>query len=216
MAVMPRRRERVCPRYSSPVVGRFRCLARMSAKSRETLRVGKPGRRRATPLPRVSFARSGTGGPTLRPSSERHETRLLKGVGGRSCWFDAGSLEELPTFGLLRHVTRGARLGVASMRQRAMRRDKRWHRACDNGLSAAADAVGVSRATLYRWQALQDRGRPAPRSRCPHPPADVVADAGEGGARHARRPHGARPNSLSCCNDRDTTSARAPHPQEPR
>ena len=62
----------------------------------------------------------------------------------------------MQVFGLPRHVTRGAAL-------------KRWHRARDNGLSAAdaAAAVGVSRATLYRWQKLHDQGRLAPRSRRP-------------------------------------------------
>ena len=51
----------------------------------------------------------------------------------------------MQTFGLPRHVTRGDAIL------------KRWHRARDNGLSAAAaaDAVGVSRATLYRWRNLR-------------------------------------------------------------
>ena len=63
----------------------------------------------------------------------------------------------MQTFGLPRHVTRVAAL-------------KRWHRARDNGLSAAAaaDAVGVSRATLYRWRNLRHRRRLAPQSRRPH------------------------------------------------
>ena len=62
----------------------------------------------------------------------------------------------MQVFGLPRHVTRGAAL-------------KRWRRARDNGLSAAdaAAAVGVSRATLYRWRKLHDQGRLAPRSRRP-------------------------------------------------
>ena len=65
----------------------------------------------------------------------------------------------MQTFGLPRHVTRGAAL-------------KRWQRARDNGLSAAAaaDAVGVSRATLYRWRNLRHRRRLAPQSRRPHHP----------------------------------------------
>ena len=72
--------------------------------------------------------------------------------------------------GLPRHVTRGAalasRLGDAERSEAARRRDvlARWHRARDRGLSAAeaACAVGVSRATLYRWER-----RPEPRSRRP-------------------------------------------------
>ena len=65
----------------------------------------------------------------------------------------------MQTIGLPRHVTRGAALASRPCAKEhsdaAHRRDilKRWHRARDNGLSAAAapDAVGVSRATLYRW-----------------------------------------------------------------
>ena len=47
---------------------------------------------------------------------------------------------------------------------------KRWRRARDNGLSAAdaAHAVGVLRATLYRWQRLANRNRLKPCSRRPH------------------------------------------------
>ena len=63
-----------------------------------------------------------------------------------------------------------------------------WRRARDNGLNAAAaaHAVGVSQATLYRWRKLRDQGRLAPRSRrrCARraPPARC----------------GARPSSPSC------------------
>ena len=82
----------------------------------------------------------------------------------------------MQTIGLPRHVTRGAALAARPCAKEhgdaAHRRDilKRWHRARDNGLSAAAaaDAVGVSRATLYRWRKLRDRGRLAPQSRRPH------------------------------------------------
>ena len=81
----------------------------------------------------------------------------------------------MQTFGLPRHVTRGAALAsrpCATERSDAAHgRDdilKRWQRARDNGLSAAADAVGVSRATLYRWRNLRCSGRLAPQSRRPH------------------------------------------------
>ena len=81
----------------------------------------------------------------------------------------------MQVFGLPRHVTRGAalasRLCGKERSDEAHRRDalKRWRRARDNGLSAAdaAAAVGVSRATLYRWRKLHDQGRLAPRSRRP-------------------------------------------------
>ena len=81
----------------------------------------------------------------------------------------------MQVFGLPRHVTRGAalasRLGGKERSDEAHRRDalERWRRARSNGLSAAdaADAVGVSRATLYRWRKLQSQGRLAPRSRRP-------------------------------------------------
>ena len=81
----------------------------------------------------------------------------------------------MQVFRLPRHVTRGAalasRLCGEERSDEAHRRDalKRWHRARDNGLSAAdaAAAVGVSRATLYRWRKLHDQGRLAPRSRRP-------------------------------------------------
>ena len=64
----------------------------------------------------------------------------------------------MQTFGLPRHVTQGtalaSRLCAKERSDEAQRRDilKRWHRARDNGLSpaTAADAVGVSRAILYR------------------------------------------------------------------
>ena len=82
----------------------------------------------------------------------------------------------MQTFGLPRHVIRAAtlasRLCASERSDEAQRRDilKRWHRARDNGLSAAAatDAVGVSRATLYRWRNLRHRERLAPQSRRPH------------------------------------------------
>ena len=85
----------------------------------------------------------------------------------------------MQTFGLPRHVTRGAalasRLCATERSDAAQRRDdilKRWQRVRDNGLSAAAaaDAVGVSRATLYRWRNLRRSGRLAPQSRRPHTP----------------------------------------------
>lgn len=46
----------------------------------------------------------------------------------------------------------------------------RWQQAKSDGLTAqaAANAVDVSRATLYRWRNLRDRRRLVPQSRCPH------------------------------------------------
>ena len=60
----------------------------------------------------------------------------------------------MQVFGLPRHVTRGAalasRLGGKERSDEAHRRDalERWRRARSNGLSAAADAVGVPRYPL--------------------------------------------------------------------
>jgi transposase InsO family protein len=74
--------------------------------------------------------------------------------------------------GLPRHVIRSAclasRIAAQSPRNEAAIRDevvRRWQQARHDGLSAAqaAGAVGVSRATLYRW-----RKRPQARSRRPH------------------------------------------------
>lgn len=92
----------------------------------------------------------------------------------------------MQVFGLPRHLIRNARHasrlaakvadGEAASRRAAV---GRWRGAMRNGLTAAqaARAVGVSRATLYRWQK-----RPEPRSRRPHrlrrnswPPALVGA-----------------------------------------
>ena len=46
----------------------------------------------------------------------------------------------------------------------------RWQQVKSDGLTAqaTANAVGVSRATLYRWRNLRDRRRLAPQSRRPH------------------------------------------------
>lgn len=79
----------------------------------------------------------------------------------------------MQVFGLPRHVTRKAAvasrlLGAQTPHiEAARRRDAvaRWRRAMHDGLTAeaAARAVGVSRATLYRWQRA-----PVPSSRRPH------------------------------------------------
>src|SRR5918912_299697 len=77
----------------------------------------------------------------------------------------------MKVFGLQAPVYRAAglasRLTAKTSDIAAGRRDAiaRWLRARDNGLSAeeAARAVGVGRATLYRWQ-----NRLEPRSRRPH------------------------------------------------
>ena len=82
----------------------------------------------------------------------------------------------MQTFGLHGHVTRGAalasRLGGAERSEAAPRRDalERWRQARADGLTAraAANAVGVPRSTLYRWQRLADRNRLDPCSRRPH------------------------------------------------
>ena len=79
----------------------------------------------------------------------------------------------MQTFGLPRQITRGAalasRLRDAERSEAARRRDavRRWQGARRQGLSAAdaAAAVGVSRATLYRWAK-----RAEPRSRRPRRP----------------------------------------------
>ena len=78
----------------------------------------------------------------------------------------------MQVFGLPRQVIRGARVAsrVAAQptKSAAAVRDAvvaRWRQAMRDGLSAgrAAAAVGVSRATLYRWAR-----RSMPRSRRPH------------------------------------------------
>jgi putative transposase len=79
----------------------------------------------------------------------------------------------MQVFGLPRHVTRAAQsasrlLGAKPPNSEAARRRDavaRWLGARAGGLSAdqAARAVGVSRATLYRWRAQAE-----PRSRRPH------------------------------------------------
>ena len=82
----------------------------------------------------------------------------------------------MQTFGLPRQITRGAalasRLGGAERSEAAPRRDalERWRQARADGLTAraAANAVGVPRSTLYRWQRLADRNRLDPCSRRPH------------------------------------------------
>jgi putative transposase len=78
----------------------------------------------------------------------------------------------MQVFGLPRHIIRAARwasrLSAAGARnsEAAIRRDllQRWDHARSRGLSAedAAQAIGVSRATLYRW-----RHQLEPRSRRP-------------------------------------------------
>lgn len=79
----------------------------------------------------------------------------------------------MQVFGLPGHIIRSGKLASrliaaqAPDSEAAVRRDllDRWQRARSKGLSAdeAAEAVGASRASLYRWQA-----RIAPRSRRPH------------------------------------------------
>lgn len=90
----------------------------------------------------------------------------------------------MQVFGLPRHVTRGAalasRLCAAERSEAAHRRDilTRWHRARARGLSAqaAAEAVGVSRATLYRWKTRSEpRSRRPRRPRQPAWPFELVA-----------------------------------------
>jgi putative transposase len=93
----------------------------------------------------------------------------------------------MQVFGLPRQVTRNARaasrlLGAKTPDIAAQRRREavaRWRRAMTDGLTAdaAARAVGVARATLYRWEK-----RPEPQSRRPRrlrspkwPPALVAA-----------------------------------------
>lgn len=76
----------------------------------------------------------------------------------------------MQVFGLPRHIIRGwrtaSRLNAEPDNSVAFRRDavRRWHRARREGLTseAAAQAVGVSRATLYRWAT-----RATPLSRAP-------------------------------------------------
>ena len=79
----------------------------------------------------------------------------------------------MQVFGLPRHITRAAQsasrlLGAKTPDIAAQRRRDavaRWRRAMADGLTAeqAARAVGVSRATLYRWTKA-----PVPQSRRPH------------------------------------------------
>ncbi len=84
----------------------------------------------------------------------------------------------MQTFGLPRQITRGAalasRLCGKERSDEAHRRDalERWRQARADGLTAraAANAVGVPRSTLYRWQRLADRNRLKPCSRRPHTP----------------------------------------------
>ena len=63
---------------------------------------------------------------------------------------------------MLQGVPPLSRLCASERSNEAQRCDvlKRWHHAREDGLSTAADAVGVSRATLYRWRNLRHRGRP--------------------------------------------------------
>ncbi len=82
----------------------------------------------------------------------------------------------MQTFGLPRQITRAAalasRLGGAERSEAAPRRDAlgRWRQARADGLTAraTANAVGVPRSTLYRWQRMADRNRLDPCSRRPH------------------------------------------------
>ena len=77
----------------------------------------------------------------------------------------------MQTFSLPRQITRGAalasRLCGAEHGEAAQRRDAvhRWRGARRQGLSAAdaAAALGVSRATLYRWAAGAEPGSRRPR-----------------------------------------------------
>lgn len=70
----------------------------------------------------------------------------------------------MQVFGLPRHIRAGAlasRIAAKSLlKEAALRLDavRRWHKARAAGLSAdaAADALGVSRATLYRWSRRAD------------------------------------------------------------
>jgi hypothetical protein len=92
----------------------------------------------------------------------------------------------MQVFGLPRHVSRTGALAsriaaTASSKEAAMRRELvcRWRQAMREGLTAAqaAQAVGASRASLFRWEK-----QPQPKSRRPHrlrrptwPPALVQA-----------------------------------------
>lgn len=78
----------------------------------------------------------------------------------------------MQVFGLPRHLIRTGSLASriaakSSSNEAAIRRDAvaRWRRAISDGLTAtqAANAVGVPRSTLYRWQ-----NEPEPKSRRPH------------------------------------------------
>jgi transposase InsO family protein len=79
----------------------------------------------------------------------------------------------MQVFGLPGRITRTARTvsrlidAQAPDTEAAIRRDtvRRWRQAMDNGLCSeqAAQAVGVPRSTLYRWEK-----QPEPRSRRPH------------------------------------------------
>ena len=85
-------------------------------------------------------------------------------------------MKEDPHADLPRQITRGAalasRLCGKERSDEAHRRDalERWRQARADGLTAraAANAVGVPRSTLYRWQRLADRNRLKPCSRRPH------------------------------------------------
>ena len=78
----------------------------------------------------------------------------------------------MQVFGLPRHVIRTGSLASriaakSSSGEAAMRRDlvRRWRRAMEKGLTAAeaADVVGASRASLYRWERCAEL-----KSRRPH------------------------------------------------
>ena len=77
----------------------------------------------------------------------------------------------MQVFGLPRHVIRSAglasRVAAQSSSNEAVKRDRllrRWRGAIQDGLTSeqAARAVGIGRATLYRWEKRQE-----PRSRRP-------------------------------------------------
>ena len=86
----------------------------------------------------------------------------------------------MQVFGLPRHVSRTGSLASriaakASSKEAAIRRVlvERWRQAMREGLTAAqaAQAVGASRASLFRWEK-----EPQPKSR--RAPADLVVGAG--------------------------------------
>ena len=92
----------------------------------------------------------------------------------------------MQVFGLPGHIIRNGKAASRLLAaqtpniEAARRRDAvaRWRRAMSDGLSAlqAAKAVGVPRATLYRWQARPEPGSRRPRRpRQPHWPHALVA-----------------------------------------